>query len=61
MSFSVMTDPAEDPAYNVSPPSPLTIAQRKTAILQPPKPEIQPSTWVPERVADRDLDLESAD
>jgi hypothetical protein len=32
----------------------------KEAILQPPKPEIRPSTRVLERVADRDRDAEAA-
>ena len=49
-----MTIPAEDPVHDISPAFPLTSAQRRTAILQPPKPEIPPSSWVLERVADRD-------
>ena len=56
-----LTIPAEDPVHDISPAFPLTSAQRRTAILQPPKPEIPPSSWVLERVADRDLDLEAAD
>ena len=31
------------------------------AILQPPKPEIQPSPRILERAADRDLDREAAE
>jgi hypothetical protein len=49
------------PAYDISPAFPLTTAQRGTAILRPPKPEIPPSSWVLERVAGRDLDPEAAD
>jgi hypothetical protein len=56
-----MAIPAEDPVHDLSPAFPLASAQRRTAILQPPKPEIQPSSWVLERVAGRDLDLEAAD
>ena len=40
---------------------PLGTAPRRTAILQPPKPEIPPSSWVMERVANRDLDLEASE
>jgi len=50
--------PAEDPAHDISLAIPLTSARRRTAILQPPKPEIQPSPRVLERLADRDLDLD---
>ena len=53
--------PAEDPAYDLGPAFPLTSVQGRTAILQPPKPEIQPAAWVMEQVARRDLDLEAAD
>jgi hypothetical protein len=56
-----MAIPAEEPVHEISPAFPLTSAPGRTAILQPPKPEIQPSTWVLERVAGRDLDLEAAD
>jgi hypothetical protein len=52
---------AEDPVHDVSPAFPLTTAQGRTAILQAPKPEIQPSSWVLEQVAGRALDLEAAD
>jgi hypothetical protein len=33
----------------------------RDAILQPPKPQIEPSPRILERVADRDLDLEAVD
>ena len=56
-----LTIPAEVPVHHISPAFPLTTAQRRTAILQPPKPEIPPSSWVLERVAGRDLDPEAAD
>jgi len=46
--------PAEYPVHDISPTFPPTSAQRRTAILQPPKPEIPPSSWVLERAADRD-------
>ncbi len=55
-----LTIPAEDPAYDI-PAFPLTTAQRRTGILQTPTPELQPSPWVLERVAGRDLDPEAAD
>jgi len=50
------TIPAEDPVHDISPAFPLTTAQRRSAILQPPKPEIPPSSWVLEQAADRDLE-----
>jgi hypothetical protein len=56
-----LTIQAEGPAHDISPAFPLASAQRRTAILQPPKPEIPPSSWTLERVADRDLDREAAD
>jgi hypothetical protein len=57
-----LTIPAEDPSFDeTSPAFPLTSNQRRTAILQPPKPEIQPSSWGLARLAGRDLDLEAAD
>jgi hypothetical protein len=52
----LLTTPAEDPVHDISPAFPLTSAQRRTAILRPPKPEIQPSSWGLERAADRDLE-----
>jgi hypothetical protein len=56
-----VTIPAGDPVHDISPAFPLASSQRRTAILQPPKPEIPPSSWILERVADRDLDAEAAD
>jgi hypothetical protein len=56
-----LTIQAEDPVHDISPAFPLASAQRRTAILQPPKPEIPPSSWILERVAGRDLDPEAAD
>jgi conjugative relaxase-like TrwC/TraI family protein len=52
---------AEVPVYDISPAFPLGSASRTAAILQPPKPEMPPSSWILERVGDRDLDLEAAD
>jgi len=58
---SLMT-PAEDPDYGdlgqAFPPWP---APARDAILQPPKPEIQPSPRILQRALDRDLDIEAAD
>jgi hypothetical protein len=51
-----LSAPAKDPAHDISPAFPLTTAQRRSAILQPPKPEIPPSSWVLARAADRDLE-----
>jgi hypothetical protein len=55
--------PAEDCGlrFGTSLGFPLEQAHRRAAILQPPKPEIQPSPWVQERLAGRDLDREAAD
>jgi hypothetical protein len=54
--------PAEDPDYEDHGPAfpELTTANRE-AILQPPRPEIQPSAQILERVADLDADIEAAD
>ena len=56
-----LTIPAEDPDYGdlgqAFPPWP---APAKDAILQPPKPEIQPSARILERAQDHDLDMEAA-
>ena len=53
--------PSEDPDYGdlgqAFPPWP---APAKDAILQPPKPEIQPSARILERAQDHDLDMEAA-
>jgi hypothetical protein len=40
---------------------PLEHAHHRAAMLQPPKPDIQPSAWIQERLAGRDLDREAAD
>jgi hypothetical protein len=57
-----LTTPAEDPSYGdlgqAFPPWP---APARDAILQPPRPEIQPSPQVLQRALDRDLDMEAAD
>jgi hypothetical protein len=57
-----LTIPSEDPCYGdlgqAFPPWPAPAAR---AILQPPKPEIQPSEWILERAADRSADWEAAD
>jgi hypothetical protein len=57
-----LTIPAEDPDYGdlgqAFPPWP---APARDAILQPPKPEIQPSERILERALERDLDMEAAD
>jgi len=54
--------PAEDPDYGdlgqAFPPWP---TRAREAILQPPKPEIQPSPRILERALDHDLDMEAAD
>jgi hypothetical protein len=54
--------PSEDPDYGdlgqAFPPWP---APAGDAILQPPKPEIQPSPHLLERATDRDADREAAD
>ena len=52
--------PAEGPnSPGISAAVPLAAAHRRTAILQPPKPEIPVSPWVLERLADRDLEHEA--
>jgi hypothetical protein len=57
-----LTVPAEDPRYGdlgqAFPPWP---GPDRDAILQPPKPDIQPSELVLERAANRDVDWEAAD
>ena len=56
------TIPAADPDHaDLGPAFPAWTASHKGAILQPPKPEIRPSTLVLERAADRDADWEAAD
>ena len=52
--------PAESPgSIGTSPAFPLAAARSRSAILQPPKPEIPVSPWILERLADRDLDHEA--
>ena len=54
--------PAEGPDYqNHGPAFPAWTGLHPDAILQPLKPEIQPSPRILERAADRDLDMEAAD
>jgi hypothetical protein len=48
-----------DLAENRGPAFPLDTAQRRTAILQPPKPEVPASPWILERHAARDVDREA--
>jgi hypothetical protein len=47
---------AEHPVHDIGPAFPLVSAPFRRAILQPPQPEIPPSSWVLERVIDRDLE-----
>jgi hypothetical protein len=58
-----MPVPAEDRSLRLgtSPAFPLEQAHHRAAILQPPKPDVQPSPWILERLAGRDLDREAAD
>jgi hypothetical protein len=54
--------PAEDPDYeNHGPAFPAWPALHRDAILQPPKPQMQPSGRILQRSADRDRDMEAAD
>jgi hypothetical protein len=54
--------PARNPDHADSmPPFPAWTAEVRDAILQPPKPRIEPSAWVLERVTCYDLDLEAGD
>ena len=54
--------PAEDPDYeDLGPAFPAWTGPDKDAILQPPKPQIQPSPRILERVTERDLDMEAAE
>jgi hypothetical protein len=58
---SLMT-PAEDPDYEDQGPAfPAWTGTAKDAILQPPKPEIQPSPRILEHVTGRELDREAAE
>jgi len=58
---SLMT-PAQDPDYeDLGPAFPVWTGPDRDAILQPPKPQIQPSPRILERVTGRELDLEAAE
>ena len=57
-----LTIPAEDPDYeDTGPAFPAWATPDTDAILQPPKPRMQPSPRILERVADREADKEAAD
>jgi hypothetical protein len=57
-----LTLPAEDPDYgDLGQAFPSWPAPARQAILQPPKPEIEPSERILERALDRDVDMEAAD
>ena len=61
-SLQSLTIPSQNPDYgDLGPAFPPWPRQEADAILQPPKPEIQPSPYVLERAADRDADWEAAD
>jgi len=54
--------PAEDPDYeDLGPAFPALTSPDRDAILQPPKPQIQPSPSILERATVRDLDMEAAE
>jgi len=54
--------PAEDPDYeDLGPAFPAWTGPDRDAILQPPRPQIQPSPQILERAADREADLEAAE
>ena len=54
--------PSEDPGYgSLGRAFPSWTGSPKSAILQPPKPEIRPSSRVLERVLDRDADMEAGE
>ena len=54
--------PAEDPDYeDLGPAFPAWTGPDRDAILQPPKPQIQPSPRILERAADRSPDREAAE
>jgi conjugative relaxase-like TrwC/TraI family protein len=53
--------PAEDPDYeDLGPAFPALTSTSRDAILQPPRPQIQPSAQILERSADHDVDIEAA-
>ena len=57
-----LTIPAEDPRYgDLGQAFPSWPRPGRDAILQPPKPEIRPSSYAFERATDRDADWEAAD
>jgi hypothetical protein len=57
-----MLIPSEDPDHgDLGPAFPSWPGQGKDAILQPPKPEIPPSSVVLQRAGGRDADWEAAD
>ena len=54
--------PAEDPDYeDLGPAFPAWTGRDRDAILQSPKPQIQPLPGILERVTERDLDMEAAE
>ena len=54
--------PAEDPDYeDLGPAFPAWTGPDRDAILQPPKPQIQPSPRILERAAGREADMEAAE
>jgi hypothetical protein len=54
--------PAEDPDYeDLGPAFPAWTGTHSEAILQSPRPEIQPSEQILDRAMDQDLDMEAAD
>jgi len=54
--------PAEDPDYeDLGPAFPSWTGPDRDAILQPPKPQIQPSPRILERAAGREADMEAAE
>jgi len=54
--------PAEDPDYeDLGPAFQAWAGPDRDAILQPPKPQIQPSPQILERIRERDLDMEAAE
>ena len=57
-----LTIPSPDPGYgDLGQAFPAWPRPSRDAILQPPKPEIQPSPRILERATDRDADREAAD
>ena len=54
--------PAEDPDYeDLGPAFPSWTGPDRDAILQPPKPQIEPSPRILERAAGREADVEAAE